>query len=169
MSHLRLNFLGSFQIVQDGEQISGITSAKIQSLLAYLAMEPGRSFSRESLAELLWPDRPPGQASQNLRQSLSRLAKAIPAPADAPPYLIIDSQSVQFNPASDYSLDVAEFSHALEFGRGHTHRRIEHYRRCGARLENAVNLYRGEFLTGLVADSPEIDEWLLLRREWLQR
>jgi predicted ATPase/DNA-binding SARP family transcriptional activator len=166
MSQLRLYFLGPFRLALDGEFLSGITSAKIRSLLAYLAMEPGRPFSRESLAELLWPDRPPGTAAQNLRQSLSRLGKAIPG---SPPFLIVDHQSVQFNPAADYSLDVAEFTKALDFTRGHAHRLIQHCRRCCARLESAVSLFQGEFLAGLVADSPAFDEWALLQREWMQR
>jgi DNA-binding SARP family transcriptional activator len=73
----------------------------------------------------------PGKCRENLRQSLFRLAKAILKPANAPAYLIIDHQSVQFNPASDHGLDAAEFNHAREFSHGLLHRHFEHCRRCG--------------------------------------
>ena len=33
----------------------------------------------------------------------------------------------------------------------------------------AVDHYRGDFLTGLISESPTFDEWQLLKAEWLRR
>jgi hypothetical protein len=48
---------------------NSMRTEKERLLLAYLAMERHRSHSRESLAELLWPDRMEGVARTNLRQA----------------------------------------------------------------------------------------------------
>jgi DNA-binding SARP family transcriptional activator len=38
------------------------------------------------------------------------------------------------------------------------------------RLQQAVDLYRGDFLAGFfLDDSPAFEEWMLLKREWLRR
>jgi DNA-binding SARP family transcriptional activator len=37
-------------------------------------------------------------------------------------------------------------------------------------LQEAVELYRGEFLEGFsIHDSADFEEWLLLKRQWLPR
>ena len=49
----------------------------------------------------------------------------------ATPYLLVSRQTVQFNPKSDFSLDVAQFLEAVEEND----------------LDLAVRLYRGELLS----------------------
>ena len=154
-------------MILDGAPVAGITSPKIRALLAYLALEAEEAHSRESLAELLWPDRRPGVAAQNLRQALSRLGKVLPP--GAAPLVLADRHALQFNRASPHRVDVIEFMEQIEATRAHTHRQIEHCRRCAGRLATAASLYRGELLHGVIADSPQLDEWSLLKREWLRR
>ena len=77
MAHLSISLLGSFQVTRDGKPVTGFESAKERALLAFLAAESGRPHPREVLAELLWPERPPGVALANLRHVLANLRKAI--------------------------------------------------------------------------------------------
>jgi len=72
MARLTLSFLGAFQAAVDGEPLS-VRSARIQALLAYLALESARAHTREALAALFWPDEPDQVAKQNLRQALYQL------------------------------------------------------------------------------------------------
>jgi transposase len=52
----------------------------------------------------------------------------------------------------------------------HDHARRATCRTCQARLQEAVALYRGEFLTGFfLEDCLEFDEWLLMWRERLPK
>ncbi len=174
MSHLALALLGPFQLSLDRQPVTAITSPQIQALLAYLAVEGDRPHPRADLAHFLWPDRPSKTARQNLRQALSRLQRAIPhAPdpqtPDAPPFLWVQRQQVQFNLRSDHSLDLSAFLQALERCRQHRHARAESCRRCARHLETAVNLVRGDFLQGLNLDSLPFQEWALLKREWLHQ
>jgi predicted ATPase/DNA-binding SARP family transcriptional activator len=169
MTQLQLSLLGSFELTLNNERITKITSPKIHALLAYLAMERERAHARETLAEMLWPERPPGTASQNLRKSLSRLNEALPDQPLSPPFLLITRQSVQINPESDFWLDAATFLDTLDFVQEHSHRHLERCRRCCGRIEKILSLYRGDFLLDVNCDSPAFDAWALLKREWLRR
>jgi predicted ATPase/DNA-binding SARP family transcriptional activator/Tfp pilus assembly protein PilF len=165
MSQLRLFLLGPLQVSVYDEPVAGLSSAKILALLAYLSVER-RPHPRGALAELLWPDRPAGNAAQNLRQSLSRLTRALQRPTGLD-FILATRQTVALNPAADVWLDVDAFTAAIVFVRAHAHRNIERCRRCCTRLEEAVALYRGDFLEELLADSPPFEEWATLQREWL--
>ena len=52
----------------------------------------------------------------------------------------------------------------------HPHRRLADCPACLAQLEEAVALYRGDFLSGFsLRDSPSFEEWVLVEREHLRR
>jgi DNA-binding SARP family transcriptional activator len=159
MAHLRLSLLGPFQAELDGKPIAGFESDKVRALLAYLAAESAQPHSRAKLAGLLWPERPDSDARNNLRFALSNLRRAIGDREAAPPFLNVCRRTIQFNPESDSSVDVAQLA-AL----------IEQPSPGVPELEKAVELYRGDFLEGFfVADSVAFEEWMLLRREQLRR
>jgi DNA-binding SARP family transcriptional activator len=63
-----LRVLGRFAVMVEGDPPSElrISSRKGQALLAYLAMHPDHSASREHLAALFWGDRRDEQARHNL-------------------------------------------------------------------------------------------------------
>src|SRR3989304_4045531 len=113
MAHLSMRFLGPFQATLDGNPVDGFKSDKVRALLAYLAVEAGRPHSRETLAGLLWPDWPEQAAHTSLRSALSNLRKIIADSRASPPFLSITRETIQFNPASDYWLDVTAFRASL--------------------------------------------------------
>ncbi len=71
---IHLNILGRFEIRSEGETVD-LRSKKAQALLGYLAVENGRSHSRESLATLLWGATGEERARHNLRQALSQIRR----------------------------------------------------------------------------------------------
>ena len=158
MPHLVLSFFGGFQVMLDGRPATEFKSNKIRALLAYLAVDADRPHSREALAGLLWPDRTDRDALSNLRYSLARLRKTLGDPASDRPFLLVTHQTIQFNRASDFWLDVAELD-----------RHIGSSRLPAAEigdLKSALALYRGTFLEGFsVGDAAPFEEWALLRRE----
>jgi DNA-binding SARP family transcriptional activator/predicted ATPase len=169
MAHLSLSCLGPFQVALDGQPVTDFKSNKVRALLAYLAVEVDRPHRREVLAGLLWPDWPDREALGNLRYALSDLRGVIGDRARAggrgrardtgasPPFLLVTRDSLCFNAASDYRLDVAGFLDLV--GRGDA-----------SSLEEAVALYRGGFLEGFsLDDSAPFEEWALLTRERLDR
>jgi predicted ATPase/DNA-binding SARP family transcriptional activator len=172
MPRLAMWFLGSFRAALDEDPVCGIEYDKVRALLAYLALESERPHRRETLAGLLWPDLPERRARRNLSQALFNLRRTIqpPQPADGgSPYLLVDRQSIQFNPASDHWLDVRTFLALLSSCREHAHWRLETCPRCAPLLKQATALYRGPFLHGLsIPDSPAFEEWQLVWRERLR-
>jgi adenylate cyclase len=171
MAHLSIHVLGPMQVTLGGQAIARFESEKARALLAYLAVESDRPHLRDSLAEMLWPERPAGAASANLRHTLATLRRAIGDAQDAiadghqaePPFLLATRQTIQFNSASDAWVDVSAFLALL-----HTSRPTDQPPMQS--LEEAVGLCRGAFLEDVsVTDCAELEEWLLLTRERLRR
>jgi predicted ATPase/DNA-binding SARP family transcriptional activator len=179
-ARLTLLLLGPPQVMVNGEVVMDQRSPKPLALLAYLAIEAHRPHPRGTLAALFWPDQPGKRAFQNLRQTLSRLRKAIrdrtrsgdrtpSGDRDAhPPHLLTDSETIQFNRQSDYSLDVEAFETLLISAERHRHRRLAACPTCASQLAQATEYYRGDFLAGLhPPGGAAFAEWLLLERERL--
>jgi DNA-binding SARP family transcriptional activator len=154
MSQLRLSFFGAFEVMLGDKLLVNFRSAKAQGFLIYLALMPQQAIDRDMLAALFWPDEPEKTAKHNLRQTLYRLRRLLAdMDGEKRPFLLITRATVQFNPTSDFSLDVADFLAALEEGE----------------LETAVTLYHGELLSSFSCDSQPFDDWLRQEREQHQR
>ena len=167
MARLSLSLFGPFRVTSDGEPVTGYDSDKVRALLAYLAVEGERAHRRESLAGLLWPEWPEQSARKSLSNGLSNLRKVIGDRTATPPYLLISRETIQFNRDSDHWLDAAVFASVVEGNQASgSPGSIE----WAHQLEEAVGLYRGDFLEGFsLADSAAFEDWALLERERLQR
>ena len=151
MSKLVMRLLGGYQVELDGSQVSSFRSDKVRALLAYLAVEADRPHRRETLAGLLWPDRPETVANSNFRQTLSRLRQAL-RDRTPPFFLFVTPSDVQFNAASDHALDVAE---------------LEAFARSPARFTQLLpESLCADFLAGFaVPDSETFEAWVLTQQE----
>jgi DNA-binding SARP family transcriptional activator/tetratricopeptide (TPR) repeat protein len=166
MAHLSLGVLGPLQVLLDDTPVTMFESDKVCALLVYLAVEADRPHRRESLVGLLWPECPEQVARHNLRQALFNLRQAIGDHAASPRYLLISREAIQFNRASDFSLDLAQFNMLLYTCQEERSRGIEDPSSHAARLEEMVQLYRGEFLQDFfLEDSAEFEQWALIQRE----
>jgi predicted ATPase/DNA-binding SARP family transcriptional activator len=170
MARLSLSLLGSLRIALDGQLASGFAYNKARALLAYLAVKADRPHQRDALVGLLWPELSDTAARSNLRQALANLREAIGDASATPPFLHITRDIIQFNPTSNYDLDVATFGALLTACKTHTHRHLERCRSCAARMEQAIALYHGDFLAEFsVGGSAPFEEWQLRQRERLHR
>jgi DNA-binding SARP family transcriptional activator/predicted ATPase len=162
MPHLSIRLFGPLEVTLDGEVVTAFKSDKARALLAYLVVEAERPHRREKLAGLLWPEWPEQAARGSLRRVLSNLRLVIGDHQAIPRFLHISRQTIQFNSASDAWVDVTAFIHLLE-ARGPPQQAI-------CKLEEAVELYRGDFLEGFsIPDSSDFEEWALLNRERFRR
>ncbi len=169
MAQLTITLLGNFGVARDRVPVTQFGADTARLLLAYLAMHAGDSFDREILADLLWPDQPKSEALHALRQALNRARNAIGDRETELPFLRITRDTIQFNPDSDYWLDVSAFTSLIAATRQHSHRRLEACRSCIHQLEQAAELYRGDLLPGFFAASHPFEEWLVMEREHLHR
>ncbi len=156
MHLLQIKLLGDFSLVYDKQALTGVNTARLQSLLCYLMLHCNAPQSRQHLAFLLWPDSLEGQARTNLRQLLHYLRRSLPL---ADQFLDITGHSLQWRLDSNFQLDVAEFdclANDLDCVNPATSPSL-----VLSKLERAVALYRGELLPSCY------DEWILPERDRL--
>ena len=137
--------------------------------MAFLVIESEHPHSRETILGLLWPELPTAAAQNNLRVTWSQLRKHLKNEQDnSAPYLLATRLDLQFNPHSDYTLDVSLFLDLVTASRTHQHSNRLDCSECAERLAQAIELVRGEFLAGFsLGDCPAFDEWLFVQRERL--
>ena len=145
MGYLTFSFFGAFQARLGDKPLIHLRSARAQGLLIYLVLTPQQVHDRNVLAALFWPNEPEAVAKRNLRQSLFRLRRVLgDVSSGTAPYLLVTRSTVQFNAASDYTLDVTAFLAHLKHNQ----------------LEPAIALYQGELLPGFTCDSLPFEVWL---------
>jgi DNA-binding SARP family transcriptional activator len=138
MTELRLALLGPPVVLRDGIPVTFDTRKAI-ALLALLAVT-GREHSREQLADLLWPEADSAKGRASLRRTLSVTAAVMGTG------LNISRTAVTLELAV-VQVDVREFESLVA-------------RPDAASLEQAVQLYRDDFLSGFVLRScPDFEEW----------
>ncbi len=147
----RLKLFGSVVVEQGGTPLSGFKSRKVVALLGYLAAQ-GHPVERSYLASLFWTDSPESRARNNLSQATHNLLSLLPD------CLVTDRQTVQFCPSAAVWVDINAFEKFADIGDAPS-------------LEQAVELYQGDFMNGLYLDGcPEFEQWLRLEQEsWHQR
>ena len=145
---LQIHLFGRLQLTLDGQPYRLQGLPKTQPLLVYLLLKRGAPVARDELAAALWPEVNEAEARSNLRRHLHELKRVLPAtPADQP-WLVADATAVQWNPAGDWWLDVADFEAAS---------------RTPDTWPHAVALYCGDLTPNLY------DDWLFYPREQLRQ
>ncbi len=159
---LNLRLLGGFAATFEEGPNLHFRSDKGRALLAYLAAEPNRPHSRESLATLLWGDYDTTTAKTYLRNELSNIRKL----THSHPAIEITRQTVEFK--SDLAdVDVAHFESTI--GRFLTATAQDQVNLV-AEAEGAINLYKDAFLAGFdVTNALEFSEWYSVKREQLHQ
>lgn len=108
-------------------------------LLAYLALEPDKEHSRETLAEWLWPDGDPSTKRVRLRQEIATLRQLFDREGETGP-LFVTRTSVTLR-SSRLTTDIQQFDRAVAASRALTD---PQEREIG--LQEAIAVYRGDLL-----------------------
>ena len=146
---LQLSLLGNIQLRRNGAPVTDFSAGKTAALLSYLAVT-GVPHTRSTLAGLLWGAMTEAKARGNLSKALSTLRR------EFGDYLTITRQTVSFNQKSDYWLDVEIFT------TGVANNTVDS-------LQEAIQLYRGDFLDGFyVREAPEFETWVLTQQARLR-
>lgn len=161
LSNIRVRLLGGLEVWHEDRQVSGFESQKSRALLAYLLCHRGRTFSRDHLAGLLWPERSPEAARHALRQAVYNLRSTLPEDGPHPP-LLTHHLELGIHPEAGWWVDVDAFEEALRRSKERGTPDPHH-------LSTAAQLYRGDLLAGFyVKDSPLFEEWLVTEQERLR-
>ena len=150
---LQICLLGAPRVILNGAPLAGLTSAKAQALLFYLAVT-GQMHARPALAALLWGDMPEDAARGNLRKALQQLREHLGSS------LRIERDAVGLAEDAGCWVDAVEFEELVQAA---TPPGIP------GRLQRAAALYRGDFLEGFyVRDAPDFEDWWLVERARLR-
>lgn len=165
MSRLSLAVLGPFHAYLNDQAVR-FRSWKERALLAYLATETEGFHERSQIVALLWSNMSERDGLANLRLTLSRLRQSL-RDSDIGGFITVSRTSLRWNLAAPADVDIQHFRRALEppliSTRSQPISQLETLRR-------AVELYRGDFLTGLDSNDEEpFDEWSRIWRERLHQ
>ncbi|HSJ56998.1 MAG TPA: BTAD domain-containing putative transcriptional regulator [Anaerolineae bacterium] len=146
---LDIRALGTPRVTLDGQEIQWPTSQSRDLFFCLLQHVDG--LRKEEVGALFWPDHPARKLDGIFRSTLYRLRRALFRDA-----VLFDDGIYRFNRQASYRLDVAEFETALAAAGAAGPEEAE------ALLEQALPLYRGDYLEGTYGD------WCLVERERLR-
>lgn len=161
MAELRIRLFGELRAFDGDTPLADPGSARDQALWAYLILHADDAQRRSRLAFQFWPDSTEAAARNRLRHALYVIRRALPNVQDENDWLLTGQDTVRWNPAAPASIDVIQFRDALAFLSQPPSDEPEEARI--ARVEEAIDLYRGELLEGWYED------WVLAERETLRR
>jgi DNA-binding SARP family transcriptional activator len=145
--HLTIELFGGLRIRREGAPAQDVSTQQTGALLAILALRAGASFSREELADLIWPDDEASVSRQRLRQRVHTLRHILePVEVEAGSVLHSTRSAVRLS-ANSACIDAVQFSTLLE--------QASKTSDPSARIElltEAVDLYQGELLPGFYLD-----------------
>ncbi|MFZ5903368.1 MAG: BTAD domain-containing putative transcriptional regulator [Chloroflexota bacterium] len=155
-SVIKIKCLGSFRAFAGDMEISQErwVSAKARDLLAYFVTFRGERIPADRAFDAIWAEKA-GRGLTAFHTALSRLRTALKTNENSPRFILVESGDYRLD-AARFAIDVDEFDSALAKARGAADDE------AAARfLEQAVNLYRGEYLQNLYYD------WLFPERRRL--
>ena len=163
MSALKLSFFGWPHIERGGTAVT-IKRHKAIALLTYLSITQ-QSFGRNVLAMLLWPDQELREGRAYLRRILHDLKKAV-----GKEYFHINRQTIAIDQAQTCWVDVNHFRQLLLPCPNHIKQAGNHCQQCQTRQEEALQLYKADFLQGFaLSDAPEFENWQAIETQNLQQ
>ncbi|MBL8134815.1 MAG: hypothetical protein JNL42_23345 [Anaerolineae bacterium] len=162
MTDLRLYLFGAPRLEYQGATVK-IERRKALALAAFLALADQRQ-SRALVANLLWSDLDEEHGRTSLRTTLAALSAAVPVE-----WVEADRSTLAIKPEALW-VDVCAFIDLMRRAGSHGHSADAACESCLPFYQEALDLYRGDFLTGFsLPDSEDFEDWLRLQREWLRR
>lgn len=152
MARLKVSLLGGFKARVGVSPALVFPTKKARGLLAFLALYPGSSYTRELISGLLWSNSGDEQARASLRQTLSLLRKTFKGTGFRG--LVTQADEIRLD-SEQIEVDVPAFASAAIDGSPDAWKR-------------AARLYRGELLAGFALRESAFQDWLAAERERIQ-
>ncbi len=136
----RIRLFGALEIESPSGAVTAFAGTKAGGILAYLALNTGKTVTREELADAFWADSDPNRQRTRVRQEIMALRTLFGADETSP--LQISPQSARLS-ADFVTTDVAQFLGLLDEAKNADDNADKE-----RALSRAVTLYRGDLLTG---------------------
>lgn len=150
VTDLIIHMLGHVEIFRDPAQSLTAevwTTRRARDILCFIASRPHRRASKDTIIDTFWSDAEFEAIEKNFHPTVSHIRKALNSKqALKQNFLLYRDGDYQLNPDFSYRIDTEDFDHLL--ANGEAARRARDFDNCAKAYEQAIALYRGEFMKG---------------------
>jgi DNA-binding SARP family transcriptional activator/tetratricopeptide (TPR) repeat protein len=147
---LTINMLGPVEIFRDPARpfaADAWTTKRARDILCFVASRPHRRASKDTIIDTFWGESDPKVIEKNFHPTISHIRKALNSNQPLKQnFLLYRDGDYQLNPEFSYRVDTEEFDRLVN--EGEAARREREVARCINCYEEAIALYRGEFVQG---------------------
>jgi LuxR family transcriptional regulator, maltose regulon positive regulatory protein len=159
---LTINMLGPVEIFRDWARpfaADAWTTRRARDILCFIASRPHHRTPKDAVVDTFWRDTDLKTIEKNFHPTMSHIRKALNSNQPLKQnFLAYRDGEYQLNAEFSYRIDVEEFDRLI--AEGEAARRERNFERCINLYEQAVTLYRGEFMQG------SYDEWVDEQRSY---
>ncbi len=150
VTDLTMNLLGHVEIFRDPSHSLTAevwTTRRARDILCFIASRPHRRASKDSIIDTFWGESDFDVVEKNFHPTVSHIRKALNSKQTLKQnFLLYRDGDYQLNPDFSYRIDTENFDRLLT--EGETARRARDFEKCARAYEEAIALYRGEFMKG---------------------
>jgi LuxR family maltose regulon positive regulatory protein len=159
---LTINMLGPVEIYRDPAKpfaADAWTTKRARDILCFIASRRHRRASKDTIIDIFWGESDLEVVEKNFHPTISHIRKALNSNQPLKQnFLLYRDGDYMINPEFSYRIDTEEFDrHVSE---GEAARRAREFDRCINAYEQAITIYRGEFMQG------SYDEWVEEQRSY---
>ena len=147
---LTINMLGPVEIVRDPARpfaADAWTTRRARDILCFIASRRHHRAAKDTIIDTFWTEDNIETVEKNFHPTVSHIRKALNSKQPLKQnFIIYRDGDYQLNPEFSYRIDTEAFERLINDGE--TARRERDYARCIETYEQAVDLYRGEFMQG---------------------
>jgi len=147
---LTINMLGPVEIVRDPARpfaADAWTTRRARDILCFIASRRHYRAAKDTIIDTFWADDDLGAVEKNFHPTVSHIRKALNSNQLLKQnFIVYRDGDYQFSPEFSYRIDTERFDQLI--ADGETARRERDFDRCINCYEQAIALYRGEFMQG---------------------
>ena len=150
VADLTINMLGPIQIFREFSRpfaADAWTTRRAREILCFIASRGHRRASKDTIIDTFWGETDMDVVDKNFHPTVSHIRKALNSNQPLKQnFLLYRDGEYQLNPELAYSIDIEEFDRLV--AQGDNARRLRYFEDSVKAYEQAVSLYRGEFVQG---------------------
>jgi LuxR family maltose regulon positive regulatory protein len=159
---LTVNMLGPVEIYRDPSKpfaADAWTTKRARDILCFIASRRHRRASKDTIIDIFWGESDLEVVEKNFHPTVSHIRKALNSNQPLKQnFLLYRDGDYLINPEFSYRIDTEEFDRLVS--EGESARRAREFERCINSYEQAIAVYRGEFMQG------SYDEWVEEQRSY---
>ena len=156
ITDLTVSMLGPVEILRDPARpfaADAWTTKRARDILCFIASRKHRRASKDSIIDTFWGEADFDAVEKNFHPTVSHIRKALNSNQPLKQnFLLYRDGDYQLNPSFSYVIDTEEFDRLV--AEGEAARRAGKHERCVELFEEALALYRGDFMQSAY------DEWV---------